>query len=85
MSNYTMNASALSHMPAVDIGTYMYDKKFPNQKIAISIYSANGGYIMEISTQPGQVAELYIIPEDRDLGQEIGKVITMKVLRENHE
>lgn len=71
--------------PTIDIGPYMYDKKFPNQKIAINIYSANGGYIMEVSTYPGQVNDLYVVPEDRDLGQEIGKIITMKVLKENHE
>ena len=72
-------------MPTIDIGPYMYDKKFPNQKIAINIYGANGGYIMEVTTHPGQVNDLYIVPEDRDLGQEIGKIITMKVLKENHE
>lgn len=85
MSTYTMNAATVGQMPTIDIGHYMYDKKFPNQKINISIHGANGGYIMEIATHPGQVAELYIIPDEKDLGNEIGKIITMKVLKEKHE
>jgi len=85
MSNYTMAAHTIGalDMSTIDIaGNY---KRFPNQKIAINIYSANGGYIMEVATHPGQVNDLYIVPEDQDLGQEIGKIITMKVLKENHE
>jgi hypothetical protein len=80
MAAHTIGALDMS---TIDIaGNY---KRFPNQKIAINIYSANGGYIMEVATHPGQVNDLYIVPEDQDLGQEIGKIITMKVLKENHE
>ena len=79
--SYTLGA-----MPGIDIGQYPYDnKKFPNQKIAISIHSATGGYIMEISTHSGHVSDLHIIPDGQDLGQEIGKIITMKMLKENHD
>ena len=85
MSSYTMahNAGALDISSIDIIGGY--NKKFPNQKINISIHSANGGYIMEIATQSGQIGELYIIPDGQDLGQEIGKIITHKMLKENHE
>jgi hypothetical protein len=69
---------------SIDI-TGSYNKKFPNQKINISVHGANGGYIMEISTQYGQTGELYIIPDGQDLGNEIGKIITHKMLKENHE
>jgi hypothetical protein len=73
-------------MTTIDLGPYSmsdtYAKKFPNQKINISVHGANGGYIMEIATQPGQVGELYIIPDGQDLGQEIGKIITHTMLKE---
>ena len=85
MSNYTMAAHTIGalDMSTIDIaGNY---KRFPNQKISINIHGAHGGYILEISTNPGHVSDLYIIAEDQDLGQEIGKIITMKVLKENHE
>jgi hypothetical protein len=83
--SYTLGGS----MATIDLGPYSmsdtYTKKFPNQKINISVHGANGGYIMEIATQPGQVGELFIIPDGQDLGQEIGKIITHKMLKENHE
>lgn len=86
MSNYTM---ATNNIGPVDIGTFDinggYNKKFPNQKINISVHSANGGYILEVSAMVGQLAELYIIHDGQDLGQEIGKIITHKMLKENHE
>jgi len=86
MSNYTMAGHSMGQ---IDIGSVDimggYNKKFPNQKININIYSANGGYIMEIASHPGQVGELYIIPDGHDLGNEIGKIITHKMLKENHE
>jgi hypothetical protein len=76
-------------MATIELGPYSmadtYGKKFHNQKISISIHSANGGHIMEISTNPGQTGELYIIPDGQDIGQEIGKIITHKMLKENHE
>lgn len=72
-------------IPTIDLGAYSIEKKFPNQKLSISIHAAHGGYIMEIATHPGQINDLYIISEDKDLGIEIGKIITMKVLKEKHE
>lgn len=83
------NSYTLGAIPGIDIGQYsvetMYGKKFPNQKISISVHSANGGYIMEISTNPSKSGELYIIPDGQDIGQEIGKIITHQMLKENHE
>ena len=86
MSNYTMAGHSMGQ---IDIGSIDiiggYNKKFPNQKINISIHGAHGGYIMEIASQSGQVGELYIIPDGQDLGREIGKIITHKMLKENYE
>jgi hypothetical protein len=89
MSSSSQSYTLGGGVATIDLGPYSmadtYAKKFPNQKINISVHGANGGYIMEIATQPGQTGELYIIPDGQDLGQEIGKIITHKMLKENHE
>ncbi len=74
-------------LPTIDIsgmGSYGMEKKFPNKKISINVHEAHGGYIVEVvnTSLPG---ELYIISDDKDLGSEIGKIITHTVLKEKHE
>jgi hypothetical protein len=50
-----------------------------------TIYSANGGYVMEYSTYDHKTdrrdTALHIIPTDQDLGQGIAHVITFEMLR----
>ena len=78
MSNYTMAGTGL---PTIDMGMYTVDnKRFPNRKFAISVHEAHGGHIVEVSVHPGQIAELYIVAEGQDIGQEIGKIITHHTL-----
>jgi hypothetical protein len=45
-----------------------------------TVHTASGGKIVEYRTSSGQ-SKLYIIPEGADLGQEIGKIITLEILR----
>ena len=45
-----------------------------------TVHTANGGKIVEYRTNNGQ-SKLYIIPEGADLGQEIGKIITLEILK----
>ena len=47
------------------------------------MFEAVGGYIVEIDNSDNYIndGELYIISEDKDLGQEIGKIITHKKLK----
>lgn len=84
MSTYTLNATGSGgiDLSTIDLGgTY---KKFGNRKISINIHEAHGGYIAEISagsTLNG--GDLYIIPDDKDIGVEIGKIITHKILKAN--
>ena len=86
MSNYTMNTVLPGgQIPTLDLGRYSGERRLPNKKISIGIHEAHGGYIVEISTHTDQLADLYIVGEDQDLGQELGKIITTKVLKENHE
>lgn len=54
--------------------------------INITIAQATGGWVIQINPATHSVkAQLYIIPEDRDLGVELGKIITMSCLKGNHE
>ena len=45
-----------------------------------TVHTAAGGKVVEYRTSNGQ-SKLYIIPEGADLGQEIGKIITLEILR----
>lgn len=50
-----------------------------------TIYSANGGYVMEYSMYDPRKDErntaLHLITNDQDLGQSIGHIITLEMLR----
>lgn len=49
------------------------------------LYNANGGYVIETrvydETHDRNRNKLYVITEDKDLGEELGKIITMESLR----
>lgn len=51
----------------------------------LQVYKANGGVVVETRTYDRRNDEnynsLYVITEDKDLGAEIGKIITMENLR----
>lgn len=89
MSNSAYSTSTWlpgTNIPSIDIGNLtMYgEKKLPNKKLSINVHEAHGGYIIEIvtSSMPG---DLYIIGDDKNMGEEIGKIITHAVLNKNHE
>lgn len=65
----------------IDLG----EPKLPNRKFKINIHQAHGGYIVEITRESNTEGELYIVGEDKDLGQEIGNIITHKILNDKHE
>jgi hypothetical protein len=51
----------------------------------LQVYKANGGVVVETRSYDRRRDEnnnsLYVITEDKDLGEEIGKIITMENLR----
>ena len=56
----------------------------PTKKVSLTVFEAVGGYIVEIDNSHNNYTndgELYIIGEDKDLGQEIGKIITHNKLK----
>ena len=52
----------------------------------LRITPANGGHIISLSHRnSGAVPELHIVTEDKDLGTEIGKIITMSCLKKENK
>ena len=68
----------------ITIGDVMGDKKkFPNHKVSINIYGAQGGYIVEIGRGGyGNESDLHIIPEAEDFDRALGKIITQHQLKQ---
>jgi len=54
--------------------------RLPNKKLSIDVHEAHGGYIVQVHRGSAYEGDLYIVAEDLDLGQEIGKIITHNTL-----
>jgi hypothetical protein len=68
-----------------DCSTSVRSRRFDQQGMNFTIYSANGGYVMEYASYDRRTEErtasLHIIPSDQDLGQSIAYIITLEMLR----
>lgn len=91
MSNYNMSASAvgplsIGQISQIDVGGYTSEKKLPNKKISIDVHTAYGGYVVRLSKGVyGSEDDMYVIGENQDLGQELGKILTHTFLKTEHE
>jgi hypothetical protein len=90
MSSYNMAASGvgpltIGQVSQIDIGQYSSDKKLPNKKISIDVHTAYGGYVVRLSKGYGIEDDMYVIGDNQDLGQELGKIITHTFLKTEHE
>ena len=60
-------------------------RRFDRNGMNFTIYSANGGYVMEYVSYNDRTEErdstLHIITSDQDLGQGISHIITLEMLR----
>ena len=79
---------SVANMPlgAVGAGAYTVAGEYPQSsrpanKVSLTVFDAVGGYIVEVDNGYNNDGELYIVAEDQDLGQEIGKIITHKKLK----
>ena len=67
------------------IGTISKSRRLEQHGMNFTIYSANGGYVMEYSMYDNRKDErntaLHIITSDQDLGQGIAHIITLEMLR----
>ena len=90
-SSYNMAASGvgpltIGQVSQIDIGGYTSEKKLPNKKISIDVHTAYGGYVIKLSKGIyGVEDDMYVISDNQDLGQEIGKIITHTFLKTEHE
>jgi len=48
----------------------------PRKKISFDVHDANGGYIIEVNGDHHSSGELYIVGQEKNIGEEIGKIIT---------
>lgn len=89
MSNYTMSGSAIpsvapltaSQITQIDLGAYSMDnKKLPNKKISFDVHTAHGGYVIRVSQSYGVEDDMYVISDEQDLGNELGKIVTHHTL-----
>jgi hypothetical protein len=60
-------------------------RSIDSQGFRLQVYKANGGIVVEARTYDRRNDEdrnsLYVITEDKDLGEEIAKIITMENLK----
>ena len=75
----------IGQVSQIDIGQYSSDKKLPNKKISIDVHTAYGGYVVRLSKGYGIEDDMYVIGDNQDLGQELGKIITHTFLKTEHE
>ena len=86
MSNYNMAQSAVGHITVgqlsqIDLTGYGVDnKKLPNKKISFDVHTAHGGYVVRVSQGYGAEDDMYVISDNQDLGQELGKIVTHHTL-----
>lgn len=81
MSNYTMATGgggigpiSVTDMSGIDLS--FGEKKLPNKKISFDVHTAHGGYVVKVSKGFSGDDDLYVIADEQDLGQELGKIVT---------
>lgn len=86
MSNYTMAGSAgvgpltVSDLTQINLGSWSNDNKLPNKKISFDVHTAHGGFVVRVTNGYGNEGEMYVIDDGKDLGQELGKIVTHHML-----
>jgi hypothetical protein len=79
------NDNGLVPFPDRHVVTSSKGRRLDQHGMNFTIYSANGGYVMEYSTYDPRTDErnnaLHIIHSDTDLGQGIAHIITLEMLR----
>lgn len=61
------------------------ESKFNSDGMRLQVYRASGGFVIETRNydrrKDDNRTSMFVITEDQDLGQEIGKIITMETLK----
>ena len=68
-----------------DIPQVVEADRLSSDGMRLQVYRASGGFVIETRSydrrKDENVNNMYVINEDKDLGNEIGKIITMESLR----
>jgi len=79
MSATGVGPITVNDISQIDLG-FGSDKKLPNKKISFDVHTAHGGYVIRVSKGYGNEDSMYVISDDKDLGQELGKIVTHHTL-----
>ena len=65
--------------------TCVSEDRFSSDGMRLQIYKGSGGFVVEVRNYDRKRDEnnnkMYIIHDEKDLGEELGKIITMESLR----
>ncbi len=70
----------VSDLSQINLGGWNSETKLPNKKISFDVHTAHGGYVVRVSTGYGNEGDMYVIDDNKDLGQELGKIVTHHTL-----
>jgi hypothetical protein len=88
-TTYTMNMATsaaaigpltVSDIAGIDLTSSYGEKKLPNKKISFDVHTAHGGYVVRVSNGYGIDGDMYVIDDTKDLGNELGKIVTHHTL-----
>ena len=65
----------VTDLSGIDL-SFSGETKLPNKKISFDVHTANGGYVVKVSQGSFKEDEMYVISDDKDLGRELGKIVT---------
>lgn len=80
MAQSAVGPLTMGQISQIDIAPYDSKPKLPNKKISFDVHTAHGGYVVRVSKGYGNEDDMYVISDDQDLGQELGKIVTHHTL-----
>lgn len=62
----------------------MFPNDVPQGGFVLKIMPARGGIVLTAFSGDGNVGDMYVIADGKDLGEEIGKIVTMHYLKNSN-
>ena len=83
--NWAQNYSSKNSITLVDNDVARSNSSIGAQGMNFTIYSANGGHVVEYRSydtkSDERINNLHIINSDEDMGERIGQIVTLELLR----
>lgn len=76
----TMGPLTVSDISQIDLGSWSGEKRLPNKKISFDVHTAHGGYVVRVTSGYANDGDMYVIDDSKNLGQELGKIVTHHTL-----